>query len=297
MQRLKIVEAGVLPVVSPDSVGSGVEVWPDVDGRVRAYTYVSAGRCWVHYPRAATFSFRTDEAVVTAVPVPGVDRAVIEDVFLRFVLPLATQAAGREVLHASAVSGPAGGLVAICGDSGAGKSTIAYGLAERGYRPWADDAVCFEVRNDRPCAVPLPFVRRLRTDAAAYFGGVAERFAKGSSRPTEVPRRGAVERFSALFIAERRRRPTGRRSVEVRKIPSIEVFRTILPYCQPFTLGDPSLKRRMVEQYLQLSAVVPTFELRFRPGLRELPTVLDAIERTVASVRRGARLERLPCAP
>ncbi len=71
----------------------------------------------------------------------------IEDTYRRGVLPLVLQLRGHEVLHASAVS-TASGLLVLCGVSGTGKSTFAYGLSRRGYPLWADDAVVLDIEDE-----------------------------------------------------------------------------------------------------------------------------------------------------
>ena len=56
---------------------------------------------------------------------PGVSPDAIEETFERGVLPLALQARGIQVLHASGIETPQG-VVAFCARSQTGKSTLAY---------------------------------------------------------------------------------------------------------------------------------------------------------------------------
>src|SRR5690606_18526516 len=98
----------------------------------------------------------------------SVSPALIQDSYQRCVLPLVLQAAGTEVLHASAVLTPRG-VLALCAESGTGKSTLAYGLSRRGYPLWADDAVAFEADETCTNAMPLPFALRLQRDAVRFF--------------------------------------------------------------------------------------------------------------------------------
>ena len=60
---------------------------------------------------------------------------------------MALHAHGDEAIHASAVLlGDA--VVAFCGRSQTGKSTVAYGLHRRGCRVWADDTLVFDASAD-----------------------------------------------------------------------------------------------------------------------------------------------------
>src|SRR5919106_5320553 len=110
----------------------------------------------------------TPATPVNDAPEVEVWRDSILDAYYRSVLPMALQAQGAEVLHASAVLTPRG-VLALCARSGTGKSTLAYGLSRRGYPLRADDAVAFENSGAQINVRPLPFSIRLRPDAAAFF--------------------------------------------------------------------------------------------------------------------------------
>jgi hypothetical protein len=224
-------------------------------------------------------------------PAAGASVDLVEDIYHRFVLPLTVQAFGREVLHASAVVGRHG-LIAFCGNSGAGKSTIAFALAEQGYIPWADDALSFESRSRGVFAIPLPFARRLRSDAIAHFGERSASLARRCSSRHDLQIRRAARPLFALFILDGSHPPRRGVAAEIRELRGAKAFTGVLPYCQPFTLKNPSRKRLMVAQYLQLTSRVPIIELRFRRGWAELPEVLGLIERTVQSIRPAGLASR-----
>jgi len=103
-----------------------------------------------------------------AVPEPTASYSLVLDAYRRTVLPQALQFFGREVLHASAVVGPSG-VVGFCAYSQTGKSTLAFALANRGYVPWADDALAFETGAQVSQALALPFAVRLRPESQEYF--------------------------------------------------------------------------------------------------------------------------------
>jgi hypothetical protein len=82
-------------------------------------------------------------------------------------LPFAAVLRGLEVLHASAVAGPRG-AIAIAGASGAGKTTLALHLVERGARFLADDVVAVD---EHLTAHPAGAVASVRHDAASARAG------------------------------------------------------------------------------------------------------------------------------
>src|SRR5579884_261819 len=90
------------------------------------------------------------------------------------VLPFASTLNGFEPLHASGVALD-GHAIAIVGDSGAGKSTIAAELVLRGSRLLADDVVAVRVEAGRVIAYPGLGLMSLRRDAVQRIGASALR--------------------------------------------------------------------------------------------------------------------------
>ena len=126
------------------------EPWPDHEGVIYAYGHVEGSQHWIHIPGVASFSFSAaSEEVEATVSHDHSDDLI--DAFHRRVLPMAVQVRGREVLHASAIRADAG-VVGFCGVTRSGKSTIAFGLHDRGYDLWADDMVAFEFCDGAPIA-------------------------------------------------------------------------------------------------------------------------------------------------
>ena len=158
----------------PDAADGAVEVYPGNDG-YEAYGYAAGGHYWAHLPGTASFRFLADESSVVAISDAEVSRDLVEDAYFRNVLPLVMQLRGYEVLHASAVSTPAG-LVVLCGVSGAGKSTFASALSARGYPVGPTTRWCWRSTSEREAvALQVPFRLGLRSDAAAFLAARAGR--------------------------------------------------------------------------------------------------------------------------
>jgi hypothetical protein len=258
-----------------DVVDDGVELWRDTGDAVVAYSAMVNGRHWIDMPSVARFCFEGAGSDVKAHPYPGARAEVVRDAYRRAVLPMVVQARGMEVLHASAVVTDTG-VVAFCGQSGTGKSTIAVGLGCRGYRIWADDTVAFESPGAAVLAIPLPFGIQLRPEAAAFFarsgndapmGRLHFETERGSSPAAPLVAVCMLERVSSL-----------KGGVAAARLPSVSALRAVLPHAFCFSLRDPRTKRRMMEHYLRLVERIPCFAIRFRPGLERLSVILDAIE-------------------
>ena len=266
----------------PGEAGLPVQVWQDEQGTTLASCYTLDGQRRVDVPGVASFRFGAPPESVTAYPLASVRPEVIEDTFRRSVLPIVLQACGTEVLHASAVH--AGGVVALCGVSRTGKSTIAFALSQRGHRLWADDAVAIDLSGPAVVALPLPFEMRLRPRAAAFFG-VEARAAGAASlgRPADQADQGPVP-LAALCVLSRGEEERRGCGVRIDRLRPPAALPALLGHAYCFSLEDAGLKRAMVQHYMELAARVPVFALRFRPGLELLPLILDAIE----EVARGS---------
>jgi len=247
---------------------------------VLGYDHVVGEHGWVEFVELASYRFPLKGGRVTAFAHEGVRTELIRDAYERAVLPVALQASGREVLHASANVSPLG-VIAMCGPSGIGKSTIARALAERPLPQWADDAVVLEVARSAIEAVAVPFAPRLWPDAARYFAS------REGTRPWRGPSAAARRAPLALLVVlEREKRSWRRRAVvEVEPLRAADAFAAVLPHAYCFRLGDLARKRRMMRQYLEICSRVPVVSVRFRPGLENLPAILAAIEQSAASLR------------
>ena len=161
-----------------------VEIWRDNDGTPAAYGYARGGTYWIEYPGVGTFRFAAAGTTVDAVAAAETPPERLRGAFRRAILPLALQALGSEVLHASGVLTQNGGI-ALCGKSEAGKSTLAYGLQQRGYRAFADDAVVVDVSSTGARVSGIPFAIRLRSNPLST-SGVSTETGTRSPRPTLI---------------------------------------------------------------------------------------------------------------
>ncbi len=218
-------------------------------------------------PGLARFRFGAGGEVV-AHPDAQASPGLLRDAYERCVLPLVVQLRGREVLHASAIR-MARGVVALCADSGTGKSTLAVGLSQRGYPVWADDAVGVDTSTTPITAIPLPFEVRLRPASASLL---RDQRARVDASAEPVP-------LSALCVLHRADRV--KHGVAVQALQPSSALPAVLAHGHCFSLRDLERKRHMVRHYLDLVARVPVFEVRFESGLERLPGILDAIEQAL----------------
>jgi hypothetical protein len=271
MLELAIPKRGEEAAILPDQARGEVEVWRE-QGQICAYGYEAGGENWLHLPGVATFRFGEHDTPIVAVPIDCANGETIRDAFERTVLPLALQFAGRQVLHASGVRTNLG-VVAFCGDSGTGKSTLAYAAGLRGHALWADDAVAFETTSAGVSAHPLPFRVILREASLDFFGDKA-----GDLPPASSGTRSS-EPLAAVFILERSQEAGS--GVVVRKLPQSEAFAAALAQAYCYRPTDQEQSARMVSEYLDLAANVPIFAVRFEPRFESVDWLADRIDTVV----------------
>ena len=249
-----------------------LEVWRDHEGTICAYGGAIGEERWLHLPHLASFHFDGRSVRALAHPPPRPD--LIREAYNGSVLPLLLQSSGTQVLHASAVLTDRG-VVAFCAESGTGKSTLAFGLSQRGYDLWADDAVAFVASAAAVTSIQLPFALRLRGDDPSPSPAAT------LSSPS-VPDRNDVRPLDVLFVLKRDRTARG---IQVLPLPPSRAFPAVLTHAYCFSLRNAEQKRRMVAQYLELVARLPVFEIHFESGLEHVAAVLDEIERAVGQLR------------
>jgi hypothetical protein len=264
MLNLTIAPPGAQAPPVPNESDAGLTTWHDHDGAVCAYGHTAGDRRWVHVSGVGAFGFTARGTQVRAVPLASASRELVIDTFRRTVLPLAIQARGDEVLHASAVRTGAG-VVAVCAVSGTGKSTLAYALSRRGHVLWADDAVCFDASVDPIRAMPLPFAIRLRPESVAHFGFNGNRTVE---RPLAAP-------LAATIVLERLEPGAAAR---LDRLSPTEAFPATLTHGYCFTIHDRERSGHMLDSYMELASRVPVFRLSFPAGLEQLDSMTDLIE-------------------
>lgn len=271
--KLLIVDSSA---ASPEAQSSGdaeAHVWHDKDGRPVGRAYANGDVHVVELDRVGRFTFRPDSSEVRGYREPRVPEDVFEDYFSRWILPVAAQVRGLEVLHASAVLGPHG-VGVFSAASEAGKSTLAYALGVRGYRIWTDDALAFIVAGGRPEAVDLPFRLRLRPGSAAHFGIDAPpdgRAVPVASHSTQDQR----EPIAVVFLLER---SANGGAVRIENVDALEAFPTLVEQSYHFGSEDRERKRAMLSSYLELATAVPVYRLAMATGLANLDAVVEAVE-------------------
>lgn len=272
--NLIIASAGGVPLAAalPAEAPFAYEPWADSAGRQLGHGFGDHWRYHVCLYELGSFVFSHDSPSVTGMPQPGVPMEAFEDAFRRWVLPAFLEWHGWEVLHAGGlVVGDS--LVALCGDSEAGKSTLAHAWRQRGGRVFADDAVPFRMVDGAPWIKAIPFRIRLRPPSLRYFGvsaAGASAFVYASQNQSED-----VGVLRSICILERRQEERG--DVLLQPIAPEFALPALLRRACSLTLSDRGRNRVMMESYIALVNAVSVFRLSYPTDLDCVETVLDRL--------------------
>ena len=211
---------------------------------------------------------------------------ILEDTYQRAVLPMALHARGDEIIHASAVLVD-GRVVAFCGRSQTGKSTVAYGLHRRGHRVWADDTLVFDAAAGAVKVIPYPHRLRIRGDAAEYFDLHGLRQRDTSSWTALEQAQDEPAPLACIFLLEREAQPST--PVEAARLTPTQALAGVIEQSYWFRLDEAERTRRMIEKYFLLATQVPVFGMQFHAVLDQLPEMLDRVESVLRTSAVGAR--------
>jgi hypothetical protein len=158
--------------------------------------------------------------------------------------------------------------VVFCGTSGSGKSTCAYALLERGWRQIADDSVVFRIDGSSALAFPLPFTPRLRQPVTHHLNA-----ANGSQPGAGTKERLPIRRI--FLLHQDPNQPPGGPSVA--SLSPARAFSRVLAHAHRFDGSSQAETARVITDYLSLVERAEVCSVTYRPGLAQLPALLDAV--------------------
>jgi hypothetical protein len=225
---------------------------------------------WLWQPGVGGIRFRADRLEFFAFPCPEAKPAWFEQVVTRSWLPAIYQVWGRQVVHASAVvHETSGDVLAFVGPTGAGKSTVAYGLSRRpGWRMVADDTLAFSGAEGCVVLHPLRQVVRLRPATAGHYGQTSP-----LPEPLAWPR-GAVA-LACLYQLTVDAGLAG--TTLITRLGAADSLRVVLEQAFALSLNIPEHNRELMLDYATLAAV-PSFRLAYRRSFEVIDRVLDDLE-------------------
>jgi hypothetical protein len=282
--QLHICEFASVSVPQPSNADGWPQVWRDENGYEFAQGYTISGVNYLSFPGIVVFTFSDNDERVVAIPESRTLSVLIEDLFWRSALPLILQMQGYGALHASAVM-TSSGVVGFCAAAGKGKSTLAYGLSLRGYPVWTDDALVFDAIQEPVLTAALPFKVRMRTGPAEYYR--TSRLSKQDHSLWQRDfQRAPLKTAPVRAVIVLKRNLDESKAVSIGEIKGTQALSELLEQAYAFSLRNIEQRRSISEQYINLTARVPTYALNFPTGLQKLPAILEHLDRFLQKERQ-----------
>lgn len=222
--------------------------------------------CWDQRP---VLALTEDGQQISALP------ASVEDIagYLLWAVPHLLALQGQLVLHASAVQ-LTPGVVAFCGPSGIGKTTLAARFTKAGAAALAEDLLVIRFREGQPQAV-VGAEAWLRTWAAGQAPALAAgRSIEGSGLASQLPD-GLAPLAEVWFVD---RRDHAQPIIEKLRLPAPDGLACLLHN----SFAELQLPAVWEQLFATLGALAGSVSL-FQAGL---PNGLDALDRAVADYTR-----------
>jgi hypothetical protein len=176
---------------------------------------------------------------------------------------------GDVSLHAAAIE-IGGEAIVVVGPQAQGKSTLAAGFAQRGYRILSEDLTCIRV-EPHPVVIPGPATVRLRNDVAGDLRAVGRSLDGRSDRTRYALFGGSDDDCQPVPI---RAVLSLRRSASELRLEAVDPMRTLPDLWQTSFRVTRDHDRHCFESIAGLASVVPVFNLH-------RPLRIDALGMTV----------------
>lgn len=238
-------------------------------GRVR----YGGGPTWMQVEVPWAGRYRIDfPSRILVQPEPGAEDRIVGLYITGFVLPLLLNRSGVLLLHGSACGDGKSAFV-LCGRQGAGKSTTAAALAERGYPILCDDVVPV---TTGPSVLPGITYAKLLPDAYSRMVGdpkEAEHLFDGVDKyRVTVAASHQPLPLSAIYILE----SVGKAEPSVTALLGMEKIRSLLPHA-PTLEGDRGAAKSF-QSLLELLGKTRVYRLSRPEGRDTLERVAELIE-------------------
>lgn len=241
----------------------------------------SNGHIVVEWPGVGRL-ISSPEARGTFMPDTGVDVTRLVKFQATELLACRRYLSGRLSLHGSAVQ-LGGGAIALVGDSGAGKSTMAMALVEyEAAAFFADDVVPIDWQDGRPLVPPAEDSLWLDVDSREWFGLEAA----SAEKQSHPPRLRAATPGPLLAVVHLAFDDTVDHP-EIGRLTGQAAFVALSRshICYPTEMDGDAL--RSLEERSRLASAVPVFFLRRQRSMRALRTSAHALAQALDAIISG----------
>lgn len=221
----------------------------------------------------ARLTARRDGTRARFEPIDGADKGALEKIRTGSAVLLIRHLQGKLALH-GAVVGEGGRAVALLGQSGQGKSTLAAALCAAGATLYADDAIALETAEG-----PRWFVTPLEN---SHWLDAPARRALGATDTPDTVGKWALPALSigtapAVVVAIVDLNFDDRAPPGLVRTSGLDAMAALIPQAIRFALDDGDRHKRELAILAELVASVPTYRLDRPRDFAQLPSTVRSI--------------------
>lgn len=259
--------------------------WRDHGGRLLCRAARRDDEYRLLLPQRASFRIGRDGAI-SCVPAPAVEQGLLRHLLLNQVLPRYLAHTGEFLLHASAVTLANGNTVAFLGESGHGKSTLAYFCQKQGANIVDDDCILVRAGERGVLITGGAPTLRLYPDSLQALGHEPAAFAiytKDSEKQQMSLARhntpgSRLQPLHALFLLDAPRAALADTAVRIDAAAGQDAMMAILRGAFSLDPSDPETMARTFRRAAQaLEQGLRVFQLHYPRQHAALPQVLQAL--------------------
>ena len=246
-----------------------------------AYGLLPDGRSYVRWRGVGEFLVTQDGREIACAPAPGAHEESFQVYLLGQAFSFALVKAGCEPLHATVLE-HRGDALALVGESGQGKSTLAASFLAQGLRLLTDDLMLLAPGEQPLFAYPGPPRIKLLTDAAeAFLGPGAARVPMNPETDKHVIPIDASEhcgnpaRLRAIYLLEHGE--SSGAEIRIEPLTGREAFMALVGHTFNRYLADSERLRRQMAEVTRTLGAVPVKRIVYPAVFGRLADVRDAL--------------------
>lgn len=261
-------------------------------GKIFQYSRLPDGKEYLRFHRFAEFLITPGGGRLFYKTFPKNPK--LREAFLQHLLVQAVSFAmirqGREPFHATAlVSGKT--ALALFGDSGFGKSTLASCLISRGFRLLSDDLLNLAKKNGRWMAFPgSPRIKLYDRSAKRFFRSAGEfpvnpRSGKRIIRLPEEQVSSKPAQLAAIYLLSDLKKIRAKKTVALRKVKGKDAVMETINAFYNLAAENPQRNSRHLEMAHDMAASIPIRKIYYPRSLKHLPRLAQLIEKDLSRIR------------
>ncbi len=246
-----------------------------------AYGLLADGRSYVRWRGVGEFLVAPDGREISCAPAPGAHEESFQVYLLGQAFSFALVKAGCEPLHATVLE-HRGDALALVGESGQGKSTLAASFLAEGLRLLTDDLMLLAPGAPPLLAYPGPARIKLLPDAAETFlGPGAARVPMNPETDKHVIPVDAAQhcrnaaRLRGIYLLEHAE--SAGAGIRIEPLAGREAFMALVGHTFNRYLVDPGRLRRQMAEVTRILGAVPVKRIVYPPVFARLGEVRDAL--------------------